>query len=184
MVHRCSATPASMIPVGTSVTIRGGDPRFLHLTRLIGTKGTILMYQPQTNLYTVKLENGATVLANLSSLFQNIIVCLRASAAQELGVFLVTLCLYWRDGGSYQASYHCEQTGKKRMTTLRPQQFIVPTGTMVRLEGAEHHCHWGEYGTVIDWKEQLDNWGGDLSYYKIRMPSGVVIPAQMAHICL
>ena len=174
------------IPVGASVTIQSDydDACFAHLA---GTKGTVINHDLMTNLYTVQLEDFAAtvVLSNASALFQNVIVCLRAFMAQELGAFLVTLSSYWVDGGSYQASYSV-RGGFKKVTTLRPQQFIVPNGTVVRLAGlgqgmAEYD---GRYGTVMDWKERLDNWGNDESYYEVRLSQTVSVHVNMANVCL
>ena len=113
----------------------------------------MINHNPMTNLYTVQLENFAAtvVLLNASALFENVIVCLCAFMAQELGVFIVTLSLYWEDVGSYQASYSV-RGGFKKVTTLRPQQFIVPNGTVVRLAGLGQQGlakYDGRYSTVI-----------------------------------
>ena len=122
------------IPVGASVTIQSKyDAGFAHV---VSTKGAVINDNPMTNLYADQLDNFAAtvVLLNALALFENVIVYLCSFMAQELGVFLVTLLLYWEDGGLYQASYSV-WGGFKKVTTLRPQQFIVPNCAVVRLAG-------------------------------------------------
>ncbi len=169
------------MPNGASVTIQSDhDARFDHLA---GMKGSILNFDPLTSLYTVKLDDFTVILSNAPTLFQNVIVCLRARMAQELGAFLVTLSSFWKDGGSYQASY-CSG-GYKKMTTLRPQQFIVPNGTVVRVAGFGQAAGYnGEYGTVMAWKEVLDSWGNDASYYEVRLSSTISVNVNMANVRL
>ncbi|KAL7538935.1 hypothetical protein ACHAXR_008895 [Thalassiosira sp. AJA248-18] len=170
------------IPNATSITVHSSDVRFAHLN---GTKGSIVSYERSTDLYSVKLDNGGIVMSKPTALFQNIIVCLRAFMAQELGVFLVTLSSYWKDAGSYQARY--ADCGRTRMTTLRPQQFIVPNGTVVRLEGlrsGQSVEYNGKYGTIVDWKERFDGGGSDTSYYEVQLSQEISVRVKMTNVCM
>ncbi|KAL9189426.1 hypothetical protein ACHAXT_009101 [Thalassiosira profunda] len=167
-----------VMPNGTGITVQSEDARFAHLN---GSKASIMGYDPGSDLYTVKLDkHDAHVLSKASALFQNAIVCLRAHMAHELGVFLVTLASYWKEGKTYYARYG----GGTKMATLKPEQFIIPTGTVVRLDGLETRVDLnGRYGTVVDWKERLE-WGADTSYYIVTLSSLSSVQVAMANVCL
>ena len=177
----CSSHSFGTIPAGASVTVHGRR------------KGTVINFDSQTELYAIDLDDSTLILSGASGLFQNIVVCLRAFTAKELGVFLVTLL--WevhgaaerREGGgpSYRVSYCAPGGYGEEATTLRPEQFIVPNGTVVRLAGLGRGVQFeGRYGTVVDWKERSDNWGGDTSYYEVRLSPAVLVHVKMANVCM
>ena len=77
------------------------------------------------------------------------------------------------------------------MTMLMPQQFIIiPNGSVVRLErlgvqegGADYYD--GRYGTVVGWKERLDTWGNNVSYYEVRLSLAILLCVKMVgNVCL
>jgi len=73
-------------------------------------------------------------------------------------------------------------------TLLRAEQFIVPTGTLVRLIDLANQYN-RRYGIVMDWKESFDHGGRsgctyDSSYYDIRLPEGTFVRAKMANVSL
>ncbi|KAL7542663.1 hypothetical protein ACHAWF_007221, partial [Thalassiosira exigua] len=163
-----------VVPTGTQVTIQSDDSRFAHFN---GMQGSVLSYEPRTDLYSVQLGiNRRVILCKGSAMFQNIVVCLRAFMAHEFGgVFLVTLSSYWGDAGLYHAMY--SQCSGRRMTTLRPQQFIIPNGTVVQISN-------GRYGTIVDWRESFDILGSDQSYYQVQLSPGVSAHVPMADVYL
>ena len=176
--------PFDVIPNAAVITVQSIDPRFSHLN---GTKGSIVGYDPVLDLYSIRLDNsGKIVMSKATALFQCAPVCLRAHQAHKLGVFVVTMASYWQDAKSYQARY-TDSYGRTMMTTLRPEQFIVPTGTVVRLEGLQNEQslnYNGQYGTVMDWKERYDEWGCDTSYYEVQLSQAVSVRVKMANVCL
>ena len=179
--------PPISIPAGQCVTIvTNRDRRLRHLDGL-NLRGTVQAYSANTRQYTVKVDdcsfNDGLILIDASSLFQNITVCLRGLMAQKLGVFLVTLDGYVREGGSYQVSF--SDRGRKRGATVRPAHFIVPNGTVVRLEGLESRPDYNmRYGAVMGWTERFDGAGEDTSYYEVNLSGGERVNVKMANVCL
>ena len=176
------------IPAGQCVTIvTGRDERLRHLAGL-SLRGTVQAYSADSGQYTVKVDdcsyNNGLILIDARSLFQNITVCLRGFMAQKLGVFLVTLDSYFGEGGSYQVSF--SDRGRARTATVRPAHFIVPNGTVVRLEGLESRRpdYNLKYGAVLGWTERYDGAGDDTSYYEVRLSGGERVNVKMANVCL
>ena len=170
----------NIIPSGTRVTISG-----THVTTFNGLQGCILEYDRNTSLYTVQMDgrNGPVITAPSTSIFQNVIVCLRANKAPELacaGVFLVTLSSYYKDncGGCYQARYSVDGGGgRTKEAYLRAEQFIIPNGTVVRV-GNEH-------GLIVDWREESTGYTQvDSSYYEVQMSDTEVVRVKMANVRL
>ncbi|KAL3777458.1 hypothetical protein ACHAW5_006414 [Stephanodiscus triporus] len=166
------------IPSGTRITVQSTDKRFANLN---GLQGSILGYDGVTDLYLVQVDHQcASIWSKTSALFQNVIVCLRAAKAKELGAFLVTLLAYYKDsrGGCYQVSYYHENSMMVRTAYLRPEQFIIPNGTVVQLDD-------GVCGMVVGWKEIVDQLSdADGSYYNIKVSHDVGVRVQMANIRL
>mmetsp|Transcript_30424 Transcript_30424/g.64409 ORF Transcript_30424/g.64409 Transcript_30424/m.64409 type:complete len:213 (+) Transcript_30424:1247-1885(+) len=181
------------IPATTRITIQNHDHGGLN-----GLQGCILSYDRRTCLYTVMLDNtvgsdSTKLLTKPTTLFQNVIVCLRAYMAQELGgVFIVTLLSSSLSSSSspyyYQARYNRPSTstraGKMMTTVLCPEHFIIPNGTVVRLVGLNNNN--GTYGTIVDWKEGLiDRYTrGDESYYEVRLSDGLLVRVKMENVAL
>jgi len=170
----------NIIPSGTRVTISG-----THVTTFNGLQGCILEYDRNTSLYTVQMDgrNGPVITAPSTSIFQNVIVCLRANKAPELacaGVFLVTLSSYYKDncGGCYQARYSVDGGGgRTKEAYLRSEQFIIPNGTVVRV-GNEH-------GLIVDWREESTGYTQvDPSYYEVQMSDTEVVRVKMGSVRL
>jgi len=170
----------NIIPSGTRVTISG-----THVTTFNGLQGCILEYDRNTSLYTVQMDgrNGPVITAPSTSIFQNVIVCLRANKAPELacaGVFLVTLSSYYKDncGGCYQARYSVDGGGgRTKEAYLLAEQFIIPNGTVVRV-GNEH-------GLIIDWREESTGYTQvDPSYYEVQMSETEVVRVKMGSVRL
>jgi len=165
-------------PSMTRITVQSTDMRF---TNLNGQQGSILGYDAVKDLYLVKVDHHCEpIWSKKSALFQNVIVCLRAGKAKELGAFFVTLLSYYKDhsGGCYQASYPDVKKMTTRTAYLRAEQFIIPNGTVVHVDD-------GVYGMVVDWKERVDQHStADGSYYEVRLSHGVGVRIQMANIRL
>jgi hypothetical protein len=151
--------------------------------KLNGQQGSIMGYNAVSDLYLVKVDNLAeSIWSKSSALFQNVVVCLRAIKAKELGAFLVTLKAYYRDsrGGCYEVICHDDMTGGMIMRTRRayllPDQFIIPNGTVVHVES-------GAFGLVVDWKEKFDHITKmDSSYYEVRLSSDKICRVLMRNI--
>ena len=165
-------------PSGTRITVQSTDTRF---TNLNGQQGSILGYDVVADLYLVKVDHHCEpIWSKKSALFQNVIVCLRAAKAKELGAFFVTLLSYYKDhsGGCYQASYPDVKKMTTRTAYLRAEQFIIPNGTVVHVDD-------GVYGMVVDWKERVDQHStADGSYYEVGLSHSVGVRIQMANIRL
>jgi hypothetical protein len=163
VVSREPPSVYNTIPCGTRITVQSTDTRF---TNLNGQQGSVLQYDEVADLYLVKVEHHCDpIWSKTSALFQNVIVCLRAAKAMELGTFFVTLLSYYKDsrGGCYEASYDNDVTRTTRTAYLLPDQFIIPNGTIVHVES-------GTYGVVVDWKEVVDHYSNaDSSYYEVRL---------------
>ncbi len=166
-----------IIPSGSRITIQSKDIRFAHFN---GLRGCVVSYDDSTDLYTIQIDDHCTTMkSKITALFRNIIVCLRAAKANELGVFVVTLVSYYKDdrGGLFQARYNGEG-GKRGSVYLRSEQFIVPNGTVVGLQ-----C--GNYGTIVDWQETIDQYTrADTSYYKVRLYNDIFTRVPMKNIRL
>lgn len=166
-----------IISNGTRITIQSHDIRFAHFN---GLQGCVVSYDSDTDLYTIQIDDHCTTMkSKITALFRNVIVCLRAAKANELGVFLVTLVSYYKDdrGGLYQARYN-DGGGKRGSVYLRSEQFIIPNGTVVGL-----HC--GNYGTIVDWRETLDQYTrADVSYYKVQLYNDIFIRVPMRNVRL
>ncbi|KAL3808683.1 hypothetical protein ACHAXA_009236 [Cyclostephanos tholiformis] len=163
VVSREPPSVFNTIPRGTRITVQSTDTRF---TNLNGQQGSILEYDEVADLYLVKVEHHCDpIWSKTSALFQNVIVCLRAAKAMELGTFFVTLMSYYKDsrGGCYEASYEDDAMRMMRTAYLLPDQFIIPNGTIVHVES-------GMYGVVVDWNEVFDHHTNtDCSYYEVRL---------------
>ncbi|EJK56107.1 hypothetical protein THAOC_24068 [Thalassiosira oceanica] len=175
------------IPAGQCVTIVTNRDRRLEHLRGLNLRGTVQSYSAETGQYTVKVDdcsfNDGLILIDAGSLFQNITVCLRGLMAQKLGVFLVTLDGYLGEGGSYQVSF--SDRGRARTAAVRPAHFIVPNGTVVRLEGLESRPDYNmSYGAVMGWTERFDGAGEDTSYYEVHLSGGERVNVKMANVCL
>ena len=166
-----------IIPNGSRITIQSKDIRFAHFN---GLQGCVVSYDDSTDLYTIQIDEHCTTMkSKITALFRNVIVCLRAAKANELGVFVVTLVSYYKDdrGGLYQARYNSEG-GKRGSVYLRSEQFIIPNGTVVGLQ-----C--GNYGTVVDWRETIDQYTrADASYYKVQLYNNIFTRVTMKNIRL
>ena len=169
----------TVIPIGTRITVQSTDTRFMKLN---GQQGSIMGYNAVSDLYLVKVDNLAeSIWSKSSALFQNVVVCLRAIKAKELGAFLVTLKAYYRDsrGGCYEVICHDDRTGmimRTRGAYLLPDQFIIPNGTVVHVES-------GAFGLVVDWKEKFDHITKvDSSYYEVRLSSDKICRVLMRNI--
>lgn len=166
-----------IIPSGSRITIQSKDIRFAHFN---GLQGCVVSYDESTELYTIQIDEHCTTMkSKITALFRNVIVCLRAAKANELGVFVVTLVSYYRDdrGGLYQARYSSEG-GKRGSVYLRSEQFIIPNGTVVGLQ-----C--GNYGTIVDWRETIDQYTrADASYYKVKLYNDIFTRVPMKNIRL
>ena len=174
-----SRGPYTVIPIGTHITVQSTDTRFMKLN---GQQGSIMGYNAISDLYLVKVDNLAeSIWSKSSALFQNVVVCLRAIKAKELGAFLVTLKAYYRDsrGGCYEVICHDDMTGmimRSRRAYLLPDQFIIPNGTVVHVES-------GAFGLVVDWKEKFDHITKvDSSYYEVRLSSDNICRVLMRNI--
>lgn len=169
----------TVIPNGTRITVQSTDKRFMKLN---GQQGSIMGYNAVSDLYLVKVDNLAdSIWSKSSALFQNVIVCLRATKAKELGAFLVTLKAYYRDsrGGCYEVICHDDMTGmimRRRRAYILPDQFIIPNGTVVHVDS-------GAFGLVVDWKEKFDHIAKvDSSYYEVRLSSDKICRVLMRNI--
>ena len=174
-----SRGPYTVIPIGTHITFQSTDTRFMKLN---GQQGSIMGYNAISDLYLVKVDNLAeSIWSKSSALFQNVVVCLRAIKAKELGAFLVTLKAYYKDsrGGCYEVICHDDMTGmimRSRRAYLLPDQFIIPNGTVVHVES-------GAFGLVVDWKEKFDPITKvDSSYYEVRLSSDNICRVLMRNI--
>ena len=163
-----------------------------------------------TTTTTTTTTSPIIILADAFALFQNAVVCLRAGVANELGTFLVTLVSsQWRrrvgdnnnsiggigrDGGYCGAASYClyyrarytNAVGQEMSTHIRPEQFIIPTGTTVRLTGLQDERVNRRYGVVMDWRESFDTARdcADVSCYDVRLSDGTVVCVQMANVTL
>ena len=165
------------LPNGTRITIQSKDIRFAHFN---GLQGCVVSYDDSTDLYTIQIDGHCTTTkSKITALFRNVIVCLRAAKANELGVFVATLVSYYKDdkGGLYHARYNGEG-GKRGSVYLRSEQFIIPNGTVVGLQ-----C--GNYGTIVDWREVIDQYTrADVSYYKVQLYNEIFTRVPMKNIRL
>ena len=169
----------TVIPIGTRITVQSTDTRFMKLN---GQQGSIMGYNAVSDLYLVKVDNLTdSIWSKSSALFQNVVVCLRAAKAKELGAFLVTLKAYYRDsrGGCYEVICHDDMTGmimRTRRAYLLPDQFIIPNGTVVHVDS-------GAFGLVVDWKEKFDHIKKvDSSYYEVRLSTDKICRVLMRNI--
>ena len=171
---------------GTRVTIQSRNSSHLN-----GLQGCIVDFDNDTGLYTVNMDGKRSppkLTAEVSKLFQNVMVCLRANMSPELvsgGVFLVILSSYYKDsqGGTYQVMYNTDD-GRTKTTYLRSEQFIIPNGTVVRV-ASNSYCpdSIDVYGKVVNWRENsyLSN---DASYYEVQLSENDVIRVPMKNVQL
>ena len=87
-------------------------------------------------------------------------------------------------GCLYLVSYEWDRTQVKLF--LDSSEFIIPNGTIVRLDGLEQKTSYnGMYGKVVDWVERIEaNDEVDTSYYDIQMSSATTIRVKMANVRL
>lgn len=166
------------IPAGTRVARNDLEPTS-HIYR---QQGTVQSFNTQTGKYRVMMGESI-VEVEPSALCQNINAELRdISPYYNLGARSVTL--WYSEGlGFYEAIY--EWDGAQRHTLLEFFEFIIPNGTIVRLDGLEQKTSYkGMYGKVVDWVKRTQNDGVDTSYYDIQMSSATTIRVKMANVRL
>ena len=147
-----------------------------------GQIGSVQSFSTQTGKYRVMIVK-LIVEVEPSALCQNINAELRdISPYYNLGARSVTL--WYSEGlGFYEAIY--EWDGAQRHTLLEFFEFIIPNGTIIRLDGLEQKTSYkGMYGKVVDWVKRTQNDGVDTSYYAIQMSSAIIVRVNMANVHL
>ena len=168
------------IHVGTRITVQDS-------AHCNSAQGSIQRYDERLDQYYVMLDNTTCqMLFEKSALFQNVCVDLRNATAKglrALGAWQSTAILLryktCSNGRCYEVRvFGATQYCPHRTVDLQPNQFIIPSGTVVRLKyGNRYH------GMIVGWTESFDqHTGADVSYYQVQMSDEAVQNVYMMNI--
>ncbi|KAL9189767.1 hypothetical protein ACHAXT_009442 [Thalassiosira profunda] len=160
--------PFSTIPVGDLVILTGlGD-----------WKGIVRSFDQESGKYVVNDCFGTLHEVAPSALFQNVEVVLRGcNSPRTVG----TLQSFQEATGTYRVQYFCHRSSRVN-GIRRPEEIIIPKGTVVRLKGLERQTYNGSYGKVVAWAERIEEDGTDTSHYDVQLSESAAVRVKMANV--